>query len=145
MSKIYSVMNSFVNEFNTVEPDFGTQALPLTLPEKPLQNNSTDCGVFLLHYAELLLKDFHLYLFPGQYTSLENWFNEDSIANKRFEIAKIIMDVSKDLSALESVSFPIMRFSSLNNEVAEVDVRLIDPDLHVKHKFNLIARCGNSV
>ena len=55
---------------NAVEPVYGAQALPLTLPEKPLQKNRTDCGVFLLHYAELLLKDFHLYLFPGQYSSL---------------------------------------------------------------------------
>ena len=38
---------------NAVEPVYGAQALPLTLPEKPLQKNRTDCGVFLLHYAEL--------------------------------------------------------------------------------------------
>jgi hypothetical protein len=54
----------------------------------PRQNNSSDCGVFLLHYIERFLLT-HV-LEKESNIELKNWFPRKEIAEKRKEIAKII-------------------------------------------------------
>ena len=111
-----------------LKPCICADALPLVIPGKPHQSNYTDFGVFLLHYAELIFADLDLFLLSGQYSKLSSWFDDNSIAAKRYDIAKIIMQVAKALSSVEADHFPDLTFSSTKNEVAEINVRLIDPD-----------------
>ena len=110
----------------------GANSLPTVIPVKPQQTNDTDCGVFLLHYVELMFADLDIFLLAGQFSKLSSWFDIDSIATKRYEIGEIIMRNAKDLGCIEVDHFPQLRYSSQKNGVVVIDIRLIDPDHHVK-------------
>ncbi|XP_063069671.1 uncharacterized protein LOC134460953 [Engraulis encrasicolus] len=59
----------------------------------PLQDNSSDCGLYLLHYAETFLKDpvvhFELPL------SLENWFPRQQVRRKRDQIRNLVLHLCR--------------------------------------------------
>mmetsp|Transcript_6617 Transcript_6617/g.11639 ORF Transcript_6617/g.11639 Transcript_6617/m.11639 type:complete len:301 (-) Transcript_6617:8-910(-) len=81
------------------EIDMDESSIPMFQPDVPLQDNLTDCGVFLLHYAELFLKN------PNQFnikhldsvTSTQffkhNWFELEDIARKRLEVKVAILNL----------------------------------------------------
>ncbi|PQM34865.1 hypothetical protein Pyn_08273 [Prunus yedoensis var. nudiflora] len=48
--------------------------VPLELPQ---QENSFDCGLFLLHYLELFLVEAPVYFSPFKITKLSNFLNPD--------------------------------------------------------------------
>lgn len=59
----------------------------------PTQPNGYDCGIFLLHYAELFLRD-PSYILKKTYLGKreETWFLQEMVRYKRKEIAKIFME-----------------------------------------------------
>ena len=63
-------------------------------PKLPIQPNSSDCGLFVLEYAECFfkkpIKDFS---FP---LKLDNWFSLDEIKHKRNSVIKLIFDLSQN-------------------------------------------------
>ena len=63
-------------------------------PKLPIQPNSSDCGLFVLGYAESFfkkpIKDFS---FP---LKLDNWFSLDEIKHKRNSVIKLIFDLSQN-------------------------------------------------
>ena len=42
------------------EETFSSRDMRLFRPEKPLQENSTDCGIYLLHYVEKIFSEYFL-------------------------------------------------------------------------------------
>ncbi|XP_064629146.1 sentrin-specific protease 6-like isoform X2 [Lineus longissimus] len=55
----------------------------------PQQNNYSDCGVFILHYAESFFKDpIDDYTFP---LSLQRWFPVEDVTNKRDHIRDVVL------------------------------------------------------
>lgn len=55
----------------------------------PLQNNSCDCGVYLLEYAELFLSEENQD-YDDQYLNKRDWFKEEVIISKRQEILDLM-------------------------------------------------------
>lgn len=71
---------------------FQRENLPLLSVQVPMQNNSCDCGVFLLHYAELFCKD------PWPSLAADNlhrprWFTQHELGQKRDAIRMLLRDL----------------------------------------------------
>ncbi|KAJ6832564.1 putative ubiquitin-like-specific protease 2B [Iris pallida] len=69
--------------------------VPLELPQ---QENSFDCGLFLLHYVELFLEEAPLNFSPFKITKLSkflslDWFSPSEASFKRYVIRKLIYDL----------------------------------------------------
>jgi sentrin-specific protease 7 len=77
--------------------DLGTHDINLYTPKIPTQDNSYDCGVFLLHYAELVMREpmkFHVAQFEAYHPSLlenEDWFTTEDVTQKRKDIKRIML------------------------------------------------------
>ncbi|KAL4180223.1 hypothetical protein AMTRI_Chr13g91060 [Amborella trichopoda] len=72
--------------------------IPLELPQ---QENSFDCGLFLLHYVELFLRDAPTNFSPFKITKYSNfltkdWFPPVEAFSKRFHLQKLIYDLHDD-------------------------------------------------
>ncbi|XP_053707546.1 sentrin-specific protease 7-like isoform X2 [Synchiropus splendidus] len=65
----------------------------------PQQDNSSDCGVFLLHYVEMFLKNpiVHFELPPH----LDHWFPRQQVRVKREQIRQLIMRLHKTQQGLQ--------------------------------------------
>lgn len=72
--------------------EFSENTFPGLNPTCPQQNNSTDCGVFVLKYVESFfrnpIKDF---IMPISNTA--DWFTQDAIRDKRKEIQQLIVQL----------------------------------------------------
>lgn len=66
----------------------------------PQQDNSSDCGVFLLHYVEMFLKNpiVHFELPPH----LEGWFRRQQVRVKREQIRQLIMRLHETQQGLQT-------------------------------------------
>lgn len=76
------------------------QFVPLELPQ---QQNSFDCGLFLLHYVELFLKEALSNFNPLKKKQVSNflnrnWFPPAEVSMKRAQIKKLLYEISKDHS-----------------------------------------------
>ncbi|KAL9414522.1 hypothetical protein AB3S75_042898 [Citrus x aurantiifolia] len=76
------------------------QFVPLELPQ---QQNSFDCGLFLLHYVELFLKEALSNFNPLKKKQVSNflnrnWFPTAEVSMKRAQIKKLLYEISKDHS-----------------------------------------------
>ncbi|KAH9697362.1 putative ubiquitin-like-specific protease 2A [Citrus sinensis] len=76
------------------------QFAPLELPQ---QQNSFDCGLFLLHYVELFLKEALSNFNPLKKKQVSNflnrnWFPPAEVSMKRAQIKKLLYEISKDHS-----------------------------------------------
>ncbi|KAI2799302.1 hypothetical protein BLOT_014463 [Blomia tropicalis] len=61
----------------------------------PRQNNSYDCGIFVLHYIELFLKN-PIVIFDAILANkhcLENWFDSSTLSTQRSRIRQIIFNL----------------------------------------------------
>lgn len=113
---------------------FSKDKMPEFSPEVPMQQNSCDCGLFLLHYVELIFQagsflsrkgynenELHSFLFqnptmfywPKKIDNMRKWFSQEDIRHKREEIALLIQRLSQkeiveDTDA--AVNFPDLKF-----------------------------------
>jgi hypothetical protein len=80
-----SQLPSFILENSSKLRDF--------TPQVPKQNNTWDCGIYLLSYAELFFYDPKLLLqhLEDNDKNMKMWFDETFIVNKRRTIQKIMM------------------------------------------------------
>ncbi|KAK9163665.1 hypothetical protein Syun_004567 [Stephania yunnanensis] len=79
---------------------FNLRFIPLELPQ---QENSFDCGLFLLHYVELFLEEAPACFNPFKITEFSNFLNKDwfppaEASLKRAYIQKIIYELIEDYS-----------------------------------------------
>lgn len=71
--------------------------------ELPQQENSSDCGLFLLHYVEMFLEEAPIFFNPTKITKLSNflsadWFPPSEASFKRFHIRRLIYELLRDSS-----------------------------------------------
>eukprot|EP00092_Neocalanus_flemingeri_P018367 GFUD01019876.1.p1 GENE.GFUD01019876.1~~GFUD01019876.1.p1 ORF type:complete len:795 (-),score=260.36 GFUD01019876.1:80-2464(-) len=74
------------------------EEIVVVYPVKPLQDNHTDCGVFLLHYAEKMLQRPEQMLCLDRDSNLKDWFPMSEVKNKRKDMAKLIRKMAEDQS-----------------------------------------------
>ncbi|XVF44852.1 hypothetical protein PTKIN_Ptkin02bG0157100 [Pterospermum kingtungense] len=90
------------------------QFVPLELPQ---QENSFDCGLFLLHYVELFLFQAPIYLCPFKITRSSNflnmnWFQPAEASLKRSHIKKLIYGILEEQSHSSTSADGIYKCSS---------------------------------
>jgi len=76
------------------EESFSARNVKLFKPNKPHQENFTDCGLYLLHYIEKIfgcVAQFYWSKLPD----LSDWFPKEEIDRKRFELATHIQNLAK--------------------------------------------------
>lgn len=91
------VIQQFINflEFLQVREQVSKQKFMVEIPPVPRQSDySNNCGVFLLHFAELIIEnptDFELKVSSG---NLESWFDADILLTRRQELVELIKDMA---------------------------------------------------
>ncbi|KAL3619599.1 hypothetical protein CASFOL_034511 [Castilleja foliolosa] len=116
--------------------------IPLELPQ---QQNSYDCGLFLLHYVEIFLEEvpanFSIYQIASSSKFLQpNWFPPGEASMKRTRIEKLINDLldtqSEDchLSSGSGMNFPpegLNTTHGYDNRFHESSIRQIDQGIEM--------------
>ncbi|XP_021625723.1 probable ubiquitin-like-specific protease 2B isoform X3 [Manihot esculenta] len=97
--------------------------VPLELPQ---QENSFDCGLFLLHYVELFLEEVPINFSPFRITEYSNflnrnWFLPEEASLKRGRIQKLICEIleeqSQQVPKVESINkYPCSQFGNANKQ-----------------------------
>ena len=91
------------------ERSFTHQNFKGNCPRVPQQPNFSDCGIYLLQFIESFftspIGDFTLPLIQ-----LQNWFSNETVKNKRQDIAKLIRDFAKEQNPGKSFNFPDIPF-----------------------------------
>ena len=110
VSKIRSYLTFEHLEKKKIPKNYGKEKMGEKHPPIPLQPNSCDCGLFLLHYVELIFKDPDMFL-GAILPDLSKWFNTSDVEeNKREEIADLIQKVAQTTG--RDVRFPRIKFPS---------------------------------
>jgi Ulp1 family protease len=68
----------------------------LLTPSLPTQQNGSDCGLFLLHYAQKLLQDSTTFLGRSERNLLRHWFPLREVLDNRAEIADLVQSLAKE-------------------------------------------------
>ena len=92
--------------------EFTPANMPAFCPNVPQQTNLTDCGLFLLQYVESFYED-PLTSYQAPLRNVDNWFSEDCITNKRYQIAHLIQDLADN----KSLKFPDLEFGQLDSAI----------------------------
>ncbi|XWS68225.1 hypothetical protein CRYUN_Cryun04dG0072600 [Craigia yunnanensis] len=85
--------------------------------ELPQQENSFDCGLFLLHYVELFLLQAPTDFWPFKITRSSNflnmnWFPPAEASLKRSHIKKLIHEIQEEQSHSSTSAYSIYKYSS---------------------------------
>ncbi|XP_065336085.1 sentrin-specific protease 6-like isoform X2 [Cloeon dipterum] len=106
------------------ERKFNRDVFRGALPKVPQQNNFTDCGIFMLQYAESFfenpIRDFTLPL-----KNVRKWFDEETVRGKRESIARLIQQMATE----QGVSFklPELTFTKQLPKDAVVEGVIVAP------------------
>ena len=109
ISKIRQYLSFEHLEKRKLPLNFGKEKMGEKHPPIPYQPNSCDCGLFLLHYVELIFKDPEVFL-GAMLPDLSKWFNTSEIDAKREEIAMLIQKIAQEKSSGSNVRFPRIKF-----------------------------------
>jgi hypothetical protein len=112
VSKIRSYLTFEHMEKKNLPRTFGKEKMGEKHPPIPLQPNSCDCGLFLLHYVELIFKDPEMFL-GAMLPDLSKWFNTTDIDYKREDIALLIQRIANGDS--NTIKFPKIKFPAQRN------------------------------
>ena len=93
VSKIRSYLYYEYLERKGVGLSFGRDKLKLHNLSVPLQPNECDCGLYLLHYVELIFEDPDRFL-DKSLPNLSQWFKSEVIIKKRKFISSVIQRLS---------------------------------------------------
>ena len=93
VSKIRSYLYYEYLERKGVGLSFGRDKMKLHNLSVPLQPNECDCGLYLLHYVELIFEDPDRFL-DKLLPNLSQWFKSEVIIEKRKYIASVIQRLS---------------------------------------------------
>jgi len=118
-----------------IPKNFGKEKMSEKHPPIPLQPNSCDCGLFLLHYVELIFKDPEVFL-GAMLPDLSKWFNTTDIDFKREDIAMLIQKISNDTGKdliFPRIRFPARRKKPQDDGAIDVD-KLGDEDVPLSKK-----------
>ena len=96
--------------------NFTVDNLPACCPPVPQQDNSSDCGIYLLQYIESFFDDpLRTYELPffKTFDRPEQWFKTTSVKQKRESIAKTIRNLTAEQNPGKEFAFPKLLFNGL--------------------------------
>ena len=99
----------------------------------PEQDNDCDCGVYLLHYIELIFRDPGKFYWSRKLPTFKKWFTTSDIKNKREDIANVIKKVAGRCPKTAHMEFPEIRFSRRSKRHAKTGSPPIDVDKVVEN------------
>ena len=117
ISKIRQYLSFEHLEKRKLPLNFGKEKMGEKHPPIPYQPNSCDCGLFLLHYVELIFKDPEMFV-GAKLPDLSKWFNTSEIDAKREEIAMLIQKIAQENNSSSNIQFPRIKFPP-KNKVSE--------------------------
>ena len=84
---------------------FSVDKMSCKSPSVPQQSNSCDCGVFLLHYVELIFGNPSFFRFPSKVSKqdFQDWFQEEEVRHKRKQIADLIQVSEGEIGTSEKL------------------------------------------
>ncbi len=123
ISKIRTYLSFEHMEKKDLPMTFSKEKMSEKHPPIPTQPNSTDCGLFLLHYVELIFRDPEVFL-GAMLPDLSRWFNSTDIQYKREDVALLIQKISNDNGG-SNPRFPRIKFPAKRrkqkSDVIDVD------------------------
>uniref|UniRef100_A0A1A9WDN1 Ubiquitin-like protease family profile domain-containing protein n=1 Tax=Glossina brevipalpis TaxID=37001 RepID=A0A1A9WDN1_9MUSC len=94
----------------------------------PQQNNSTDCGLYVLQYVEQFFKDpIRDYRIPIQ--QLANWFDTPTVTRKREDISNLLQKLMNASNGPNNkILLPVIPFPTHNGQLIELENNNIEFD-----------------
>jgi len=128
VEKIRSYMEYEHKERLHVPQFFSESKIKFNVPVVPLQTNSCDCGVYLLHYIEKIFESLYLFLATDM-PNLTQWFRAIEIVKKRRHVASIIQSkvivkeevIENEEGSNNSNLFPDLRFERRPSKLVTED------------------------
>ena len=115
--------NYLTNEFRAKHPDeparlYTDMNIFSSMVKAPQQQNSTDCGLFLMQYVKQFFKEpINDFSFPIK--GRENWFKVGTVSRKREKIANLISRLATKSSTTDAVTLPEIEFNTKDNAFAD--------------------------
>ena len=119
VGKIRSYLHEEYFERKKESVSFGRNEMKLSNLIVPLQPNECDCGLYLLHYVELIFHDPCVFL-QSQLPDLSNWFSSEDIENKRKDISFVIQRLA-NTSAVDQLGEKIKDSSRVRHKKSSSD------------------------
>ena len=95
VGKIRSYLHYEYLERNGISLSFGRDKIKLTNMNVPLQPNECDCGIYLLHYVQLIFQN-PLHYLENNIPDLCQWFVSKNVDNKRKDIESVILKLARE-------------------------------------------------
>lgn len=102
------------------ELDASSKRMSIVRPKKPNQENSSDCGIFLLHYVEKIFQDVSAFTVNSKTKTCQtlvqaktgkDWFTNEEVERKRGEIAELIRSLATQQKSGEVIEYPKVKFT----------------------------------
>ena len=87
-----------------------TKDIPIVSPKPPQQDDFSSCGVYLLHYAEMIISRLQFYEKVESYNDLSGWETNHGIKRKRKDIADLLLKMSREQDYLDKLEIPQLYF-----------------------------------
>ena len=121
--------------------EFTVENFPACCPKVPQQNNSSDCGIYVLQYIESFFDNpLNNYELPNFeiLESPEQWFLTTSVVQKRATIAKLIRQLTAEQTPRKEFAFPKLVFNSSrkNKKLKEAEKQVKKYDKSVERTTN---------
>ena len=103
---------------------FNVQTLPTNCPRVPQQDNSSDCGVYLLQYIESFFSNRFKNLSTNNMDIIkgsERWLLSVSVKHKREFIAKLIRQLTVQQNLKKEYAFPKLTFNESKVDFLDID------------------------
>lgn len=100
--------------------------VPIYMLKLPLQNNLWDCGVFLLKYAEVFVKDPKVFSKPDEF--FEDLFRVEEMAEYRWLLKNAILEIKEGADICQVAEKVVLRIRDTSENLEKVEK---------KSKYNL--------
>ena len=105
--------NTYIDKSNAAFP-FNSSEMVIASPKCPGQSDLSSCGLYLIEYISKIFEDIHKFCLLDSYRNIADWANEDYMKMKRFNIATLLNELSKQQHRYDHLIFPDIDFFPQN-------------------------------
>ena len=105
----------------------------------PIQQNFSDCGVYLLHYVEKILLEINGGILEklANKENIEDWFTEEDINRKRHQIWELIDNLANDYeNYTKTKPVSVNNFETQSDDIVEIQTRQEKKDVEKESETN---------